>query len=62
MTTDHGFAIRPAAPPGLFHSKGGADMMFVCYSVTLGMLGFAYYHPGEILLLVMLLTARSMLR
>lgn len=37
-------------------------MMFVCYSVALGLLGFAYYHPGEFLLLVLLFTARSMFR
>lgn len=37
-------------------------MMFVCYSLALGLLGFAYYHPEVCLLLVMLFSARSVFR
>ncbi len=37
-------------------------MMFVCYSVTLGMVGLAYHWPDLSLLLVMLLVARSVRR
>ncbi len=37
-------------------------MMFVCYSVTLGMLGLAYQWPDLSLLLDMLLVARSVRR
>lgn len=37
-------------------------MMFVCYSLTLGILGFAYHAPELSLLLVMLLVAWSVRR
>ena len=37
-------------------------MMFVCYSVTLGILGFAYHAPDLALLIVMVLFARFVLR
>ena len=33
-------------------------MMFVCYSVTLGILGFAYHAPDLALLIVLLLLAK----
>ena len=32
-------------------------MMFVCYSLALGLLGLAYQRPEEFLLVVMLLAA-----
>ena len=32
-------------------------MMFVCYSVTLGLLGFAYHAPDLALLIVLLFLA-----
>ena len=37
-------------------------MMFVCYSLALGILGMAYQWPDLSLLLVMLLFARFTLR
>lgn len=37
-------------------------MMFVCYSLTLGVLGLAYEWPDLCLLLVMAYAARRMLR
>ncbi len=35
-------------------------MMFVCYSLTLGMLGFAYHWPDLTLLVVLLLLAKRL--
>lgn len=37
-------------------------MMFVCYSVAIALLAFAYEQPDLSLLLVMLLVARSVRR
>ncbi len=37
-------------------------MMFVCYSLTLGILGFAYHAPDLALLIVLLIFARWVLR
>ena len=37
-------------------------MMFVCYSMTLGALGFAYQWPDLCLLLVLAYAARRILR
>ncbi len=37
-------------------------MMFVCYSLAIGMLGFAYEWPDLCLLLVMAYAARRVLR
>lgn len=37
-------------------------MMFVCYSLTLGLLGFAYHWPDLCLLVVLLIAARRVLR
>jgi hypothetical protein len=36
-------------------------MTFVCYSLALGILGFAYQRPEEFLLLMMILAARHSL-
>ena len=37
-------------------------MMFVCYSVTLGILGFTYHAPDLALLIVLLCLARNLLK
>ena len=37
-------------------------MMFVCYSLTLGILGFAYHQPYLTLLIVLLLFGRHLLK
>ncbi len=37
-------------------------MMFVCYSVTLGVLGFAYHAPDLTLLIVLLVLAKHLLK
>ncbi len=37
-------------------------MMFVCYSVTLGLLGFAYHEPDLALLIVLLFLARYLFK
>ena len=37
-------------------------MMFVCYSITLGMLGLAYQSPDLFVVVVLLLFARTALR
>ncbi len=37
-------------------------MMFVCYSLALGILGFAYRAPDLFLLVTLVLAARSILR
>jgi len=37
-------------------------MMFVCYSLTLGILGFAYYWPDVTLLIALLLLAKRLLK
>ena len=37
-------------------------MMFVCYSLTLGILGFAYHAPDLALLIGMLILARLLLK
>ena len=37
-------------------------MMFVCYSLTLGILGFAYLAPDLALLIVLLLLAKCLLK
>lgn len=36
-------------------------MMFVCYSVTLGILGFAFHEPDLALLIVLLFLAKYLL-
>ena len=37
-------------------------MMFVCYSLTLGILGFAYHWPDLTLLITLLLLAKYLLK
>ena len=37
-------------------------MMFVCYSLTLGILGFAYHAPDLALLIVLLFLAKYLLK
>ena len=37
-------------------------MMFVCYSLTLGILGFAYHWPDLTLLIALLLLAKCLLK
>ena len=37
-------------------------MMFVCYSLTLGILGFAYHAPDLALLVGLVIAARFVLR
>lgn len=37
-------------------------MMFVCYSVTLGILGFAYHAPDLALLIGLLFLAKYLLK
>ncbi len=37
-------------------------MMFVCYSLTLGILGFAYHAPDLCLLIGLLFLAKSVLK
>lgn len=37
-------------------------MMFVCYSLALGILGFAYHSPDSALLIVLLLLAKYLLK
>lgn len=37
-------------------------MMFVCYSLTLGMLGMAYHWPDLAVLILLLLVTRHMLK
>ncbi len=37
-------------------------MMFVCYSLTLGILGFAYHAPDLALLIVLLFLAKTLLK
>ena len=37
-------------------------MMFVCYSLTLGILGFAYQWPDLIVLVVLLFLAKYLLK
>lgn len=37
-------------------------MMFVCYSLTLGILGFAYHAPDLALLIGLLFLAKYMLK
>ncbi len=37
-------------------------MMFVCYSVTLGILGFAYHAPDLALLIFLLFLTRYLLK
>ena len=37
-------------------------MMFVCYSLTLGILGFAYHAPDLTLLIALLLLAKRLLK
>ena len=37
-------------------------MMFICYSLTLGILGFAYHAPDLFLWVALVLAARILLR
>ena len=42
--------------------QGRLRMMFVCYSITLGMLGLAYQSPDLFVVVLLLLFARTALR
>ena len=37
-------------------------MMFVCYSLTLGTLGFAYHAPDLALMILLLILAKHLLK
>lgn len=37
-------------------------MLFVCYSLTLGILGFAYHWPDLTVLVVLLFLAKNLLK